>query len=182
MSSIRRPGATRRCALLVLAAAALVAGCATPPAPETGERLAGRLAIRIDGEPPRSLAAGFELSGSPTRGLLVLSGPLGATAAEARWAPGEAALITGEGRSDYPDLDTLAVQVLGEHVPIAALCDWLRARPWPGAAAAPRRDGVAGFEQMGWQVGLGRWSEGWVEAHRAAPPAVSVRVRLEAAP
>lgn len=182
MSPGDRRAAPRRRALLGLAAAVLVAGCATPPAPESGEHLAGRLAIRIDDEPPRSLAAGFELSGSPTRGLLVLSGPLGATAAQARWAPGEAALITAEGRTDYPDLDTLAVQVLGEHIPIAALFDWLRGRAWPGAVATPRRDGGPGFEQLGWRVGLERWAEGWVEAHRAAPPAVSVRARLERAP
>lgn len=164
-------------------AALLMAGCATPTAPQSGtDTLAGRLAIRVEGPQPRNVSAGFELSGSPTQGQLVLSGPLGATAAQARWAPGEAALVSGGQRSQYPDLDALAVDALGERIPIAALFDWLRGRAWPGAASQPRSDGTAGFEQLGWQISLARWSEGWVEARRAAAPAVTVRAKLDPAP
>lgn len=162
--------------------ALLGAGCATPRGPAVADTLAGRLSIRVEGDPSRSFSAGFELSGSPTQGQLMLSGPLGSTAAQARWAPGEAALISGDRRSDYADLDALAVEALGERIPIAALFDWLRGRAWAGAAAAPRGDGEAGFEQMGWQISLARWAEGWVEARRAGAPVVIVRAKLDPAP
>lgn len=171
----------RRSLALLLGAVAILAGCATPRAtgPTTAEQLSGRIAVRVDSTPPRNVNASFELSGNATRGQLVLSGPLGATAAQARWAPGEAALITSDGQTAYPDLDSLAVEALGERIPIAALFDWLRGRAWPGAPSKPRGDGVAGFEQLGWQISLARWSEGWVEARRPASPAVLVRARLE---
>lgn len=163
--------------------ALLLAGCATPRAPQSAaDTLAGRMSIRVEGQPARNVSAGFELSGSPTQGQLVLSGPLGSTAAQARWAPGEAALINGGQRSQYPDLDALAVEALGERIPIAALFDWLRGRAWPGAASRPRSDGEAGFEQLGWQVSLARWSEGWIEARRNAAPVVTVRAKLDPLP
>jgi len=170
-----------RAGALGLAALLVLAGCASAP-PASGPLLAGRLAVRIDSQPPRSVSASFELSGSPERGQLQLSGPLGATAAQARWAPGEAELRQGDQRQAYPDLDTLAVEALGERIPIAALFDWLRGRAWPGATSSPRTDGEAGFQQLGWQISLARWSEGWVEARRDSPPRVTVRARLDSPP
>jgi len=175
--AIRMHGAASAALLAVL-----LAGCATPRAPQSSDTLAGRLSIRVEGQPARNVSAAFELSGSPTHGQLVLSGPLGSTAAQARWAPGEAALISGGQRSQYPDLDALAVDALGELIPITALFDWLRGRAWPGAASRPRSDGEAGFEQLGWQVSLARWSEGWIEARRTAAPVVTVRAKLDSAP
>lgn len=170
-------------ALSALLLASLLAGCATPRAPQSAaDTLAGRLSIRVDSQPVRNVSASFELSGTPTQGQLVLSGPLGSTAAQASWAPGEAALVSGNQRSQYPDLDALAVEALGERIPIAALFDWLRGRAWPGAVSRPRGDGEAGFEQLGWQISLVRWSEGWVEAKRAAAPVVTVRAKLDPAP
>lgn len=164
---------------LCVAAASLLAACATPRATAPGELLAGRLAVRIDSTPPRSVSASFELSGTPRRGELVLSGPLGTTAAQAHWAPGEASLVSGGQRNEYPDLESLAVDALGERIPIAALFDWLRGRAWPGAASQPRSDGEAGFEQLGWQISLARWQDGWVEARRQAAPVVTVRAKLD---
>lgn len=168
--------------LPVLVALALGA-CATPPrppaAPGTPEPLSGRLLVRIDGQPPRSVSATFELTGTPAEGALVLSGPLGATAAQARWARGEATLKSADKETRYPDLDSLAEEALGERIPIAALFDWLRGRPWNGAASVPRSDGAPGFEQLGWRINLARVAERWVEAERATPPAVLVRARLD---
>lgn len=161
--------------------AALLAGCATPP-PPSADSLSGRLAVRIDSQPPRNVNADFELSGTPAQGQLTLSGPLGATAAQAHWTPGEAVLVSGGQRSRFDTLDALATEALGERIPIAALFDWLRARPWPGATATPRGDGQPGFEQLGWQISLARRQEGWIEARRSAPPAVTVRARLESPP
>lgn len=168
----------------MLLALALLAGCATPGLPPAGSDppLSGRLLVRVASQPPRNVSAQFELSGGPAEGRLVLSGPLGATAAEARWARGQASLRTGDRLSSYPDLDSLAEEALGERIPIAALFDWLRGRAWSGAASSPRRDGLAGFEQLGWRVNLARRGEGWIEAERAAAsaaPAVLVRAKLD---
>ena len=156
----------------------LLASCAhrSEPQPDT---LAGRIAVRIEGQAERSLNAGFELSGSARQGSLVLSGPLGATAAQAHWTAREAWLITERGRVDYPDLDTLTAAALGESIPVAALFAWLRGQPWAEAPNAARDDGVAGFDQLGWRIDLSRWSERWIEATRTAAPAVTVRARLE---
>ena len=168
---------------LPLFAALVLAACTTPPraptAPGAPEPLSGRLLVRIDGQPPRSVSASFELTGTPNEGTLVLSGPLGATAAQARWAHGEATLKSGDKESRYPDLDSLAEEALGERIPIAALFDWLRGRPWNGAASSPRMDGPPGFLQLGWRINLARATEGWVEAERVDPPAVLVRAKLD---
>ena len=176
----------RRLAPGGLAAAALVllAGCATAPASPPDSTLAGRLSVRVDGQPERAVAGGFELSGDAREGKLLLTGPLGTTAARARWSPGQAQLLRGGDAPPerYPDLDALAAATLGEPVPIAALFDWLRGRTWAGAPSSPRADGEAGFEQLGWRIGLARRAEGWVEAVRLAPPVVTVRARLETAP
>jgi outer membrane lipoprotein LolB len=112
---------------------------------------------------------------------LLLSGPLGTTLARAVWSPDRAVLTSAGSETRFTDLDSLSAAALGEALPMAALFDWLRGRPWPGAASQARGDGVLGFEQLGWQVDLARWSDGWVEARRTAPPAVTVRARLEPA-
>ena len=169
-----------RAAPAVLALA--LAACATPPRPvgrDGSVPLSGRLLVRIDDQPPRSVSAQFELTGTPAEGALVLSGPLGATAAQARWSRGEAVLKSGDKETRYPDLDALAEEALGERIPIAALFDWLRGRPWSGAASSPRADGMAGFQQLGWRISLARAPEGWIEAERATPPAVLVRAKLD---
>jgi len=141
--------------------------------------LTGRLALQVEGQPERSFAADFELLGTAERGELVLAGPLGATAARARWAPGEAVLVSAQGEVRHTDLDSLAREALGEALPMAALFDWLRGRPWPGAPAGPRADGGPGFAQAGWEVALDRLREGRIDARRGGPPAVTVRIRLQ---
>lgn len=180
-----RQGLPRRGLLALVgatASAGLLGACATPaPAPppsHTLPALEGRLAVRVDGQPERDLSASFELSGNAERGLLLLSGPLGATAARASWSPQGALLHTSAGQQSFSTLDALAERALGEAFPIAALFDWLHGRPWPGAASTPRDDGMAGFTQLGWQVSLARLAEGWLEARRDGPPATTVRVRL----
>ncbi len=161
-------------AMLVL----LLAGCASRPAAPPPD-LAGRLAIKVDGQSDRNLSASFELGGTAREGRLQLGGPLGTTAAQAGWAPGEAWIVAEGKRTDYPDLDSLATATLGEAIPIAALFDWLRGKPWDGAPSIPRVDGRPGFEQLDWRIDLSRFAEGWLEAVREAPPMVSVRARLD---
>lgn len=141
--------------------------------------LAGRLALRVDGSGAgRSFSADFDLRGDARAGALRLSGPLGTMLAEARWQPGSAELTTPERVERYAGLDAMAEALLGEAVPLAALIDWLRGRPWGGA---PSTAGDGGFEQLGWTVDLSRHAEGWLTATRPAreaAPAVQVRVRL----
>jgi len=163
-------------------AALLLAGCTTltGPANDVDDTISGRLSVRVDGQPDRSVSAGFELSGNAHQGQLLLTGPLGATAARARWAPGQVLLARAGGAEErYADLDELAQAALGEAVPMAALFSWLRGRAWPGATSAARADGAPGFEQLGWQIHLGRWADGAVDAVRTAPPAITVRARVE---
>jgi len=165
---------------LACAAVLLLAACATPPPAAPGaERLSGRLAVRIAGQAERSVSGGFELTGNAERGELLLTTPLGTTAARAQWSPGQALLRSGSDEWRFDTLDALAAQALGEPVPLAALFDWLRGRPWPGASSQPREAGQAGFVQLGWQVDLSRWAEGWVDARRSTPPEVTVRARLD---
>lgn len=126
------------------------------------------------------MSAAFELRGTGDSGELRLNSPLGTRVASARWSASEAVLSNSDGEQRFADLDELSRRALGENLPLAALPDWLAGRPWAGA---PHIAAATGFEQLGWQVNLSRRGEGWVEARRAAPPAVIVRAKIdEAAP
>jgi len=166
-----------RSAAALTAALSLLAACATTPSPAPD--LAGRLAVRVEaheGAPARSLSTQFELHGDASVGDLQLTTPLGNTAAQARWRPGRAELVTSEGIRGFTDLDALAQDLIGESLPLAALLEWLRGRPWTGA---PHVAVGSGFDQLGWRIDLSRFAEGWVLAGRDRPPALSVRARLE---
>jgi outer membrane lipoprotein LolB len=170
--------------VLAAGALALVAGCSTlsPPSGAPGETVSGKLSVHIDeyrGAPARSVSAAFDLRGSADQGQMQLTSPLGTVMAQARWRPGEVLLKTSDGEKRFPDLPSLADEVLGEPLPLGALFDWLRGRPWAGAPSQPLAPPAAGFEQMGWTVALERLSEGWIVAKRSAPPVVTVRARLE---
>ncbi len=171
----------RACALSL---AALLAGCAsTPPGAglpgPQGPWTSGRLSVRVDATPSRvaqNISTAFELRGDGEVGELRLVSPLGTSLAHARWAPGQVRLETADGERRYDSLDELAREALGEALPLAALPDWLAGRPWPGA---PHSALAEGFEQLGWQVQQARRAEGYIEARRAAPPAVQLRIKLE---
>jgi outer membrane lipoprotein LolB len=139
--------------------------------------------VRVESEagaPVRSLSGGFELVGDAERGSLSLSSPLGTMLAQARWTPQQVLLVTSQGQTPYADLPTLTRQLLGEELPVAALFDWLRGRPWPGAdSLLTRPPGDEGFIQLGWRVSLARFDQGIVEARRVDPPVVTVRARIE---
>ena len=168
----------------LLATGVLLSGCATPPGRLPGGEppLAGRLTVRVEATPTseaRNVSAAFELQGSPQQGRLDLSTPLGTTMAQAHWAPNRVALVTSQGETRFASLDDLTREVLGESVPVAALFDWLRGRPWPGAPSTPHESPEPGFRQLGWAVSLARFGEGWISARRDQPPAVSVRAKLD---
>lgn len=163
-------------------AGAVLGGCATAPRPADPGLIGGRLAVQVAAQgdqPARSLNSAFELRGNDERGALDLLSPLGSVLAQAGWQPGSAWLVTSQGRREFANLDALSREVLGEIVPVAALFDWLRGRPWPGAPSAPTG---SGFAQLGWEVDLARFADAQVAARRDAPPAVTVRAALERAP
>jgi len=164
-----------------LVSALLLGACASiEPPTDGGETLSGRLAVKVDSTPPRSVSAAFELRGNPERGRLHLATPLGSVLAEARWAPGSVVLVTPQGERQFADLDALTDEVLGESLPVAALFDWLRGRPWVGAPSTlstPPAD--PGFEQLGWAVSLARFKDAWVVATRTRAPVVTVRAKID---
>ncbi len=158
--------------------AALLSACATAPTPLEG-LISGRLAVNVaasTAEPARQLSGSFELRGNAARGQLDLVSPIGVTVAQARWMPGRVELAGPAGPTIFASLDELSEQTFGEPLPLAALFDWLRGRPWAGAPSRPQ---AGGFEQLGWTVDTSRLAAGQLEARRAAPPVVTLRARLE---
>lgn len=164
----------------------LLAGCSTlTPTPLAYDTVSGRLSVAVDPtaeQPARRVSAAFDLRGNAEQGELQLTSPLGTVMAQARWRPGEVLLKSTDGERRFADLGTLADEVLGEPLPLGALADWLHGRPWPGAPNRPLAAPAVGFEQLGWTVALDRLAEGWVVAHRAAPPAVTLRAKLAQQP
>jgi len=164
-----------------MTSAALLGGCAsTSPSDES---LRGRLSVQVaatDTAPARSMSAAFVLSGDGVVGRLDLNTPLGTTLARASWAPGYVELITAQGTSSHASLGDMSRDVVGEVLPVEALFDWLRGRPWTGAPSltnSPPKP--SGFEQIGWNVDLSRFDVGALGARRDSPPAVAVQVRLD---
>lgn len=169
-----------RPAALLLALA--LAGCAqlqkAPPAADEA-RLSGRISVTVAGNVHNrgtGGAASFELFGGPQAGRLELTSPLGALVARANWRPGLVTLQTPNDERRFDDLDALTRELLGEAVPVAALFDWLQARPWP---AAPHRKTAEGFEQLGWRIEPKLPS---LVAIRLAEPTVTLRAKLDEGP
>jgi outer membrane lipoprotein LolB len=164
-----------------LLAFALLSGCAglapVAQAPAS-DRLTGRISVQVDASSGKATAgsASFELSGGPEAGVLELTSPLGAVVARAQWQPGLARLQTPEQEREFPDLDELTRELLGEPVPVAALFAWLRGEPWAAASSVPM---PGGFEQLGWRIDLTRKLERVLVAKRLAEPVVTLRARLE---
>jgi outer membrane lipoprotein LolB len=142
-----------------LVAAFLLAGCATtggntPFDPQTGP-WSGRLALRVESDPPQSFSVAFELSGDAASGELTLTSPLGSTVAEMRWQPTGAVLLQNGSQRHYESADRMIEQTTGAAIPTQALFAWLHGEP-------------ASVE--GWQVDLTHWPEGRLIARRQSPP------------
>ncbi|RZL36515.1 MAG: outer membrane lipoprotein LolB [Rubrivivax sp.] len=170
-----------RVAALLLSLA--LAGCAQLPRAPVGDtaeaHLSGRLSVSVAGTVHNrgtGGAASFELFGDPQAGRLELTSPLGTLIARATWRPGMVSLQTPDGERRFDDLDSLTREMLGETVPVAALFDWLKARPWP---AAPHQQTASGFEQLGWRIEPKLPA---LVATRVAEPVVTLRARLDEAP
>jgi outer membrane lipoprotein LolB len=147
----------------------------------TGSVVSGRLAVRVearDQAPAKSMSANFDLQGSPSTGQLNLSSPLGSVMAQARWSSDLAVLRTPDTETSFANLDELTQNMLGESLPVAALFDWLRGRPWSQAPSQLATD-PAGFEQLGWRVDTSRLDAGWLIATRNQAPVVTLKARLD---
>ena len=174
-----------RGAVIAAALACGLSACAIAPPRSTTSNdgpLSGRMSVRIDATdstPSRAISAAFELSGNAQQGRLDLNTPLGTTLARARWALGSVAVSTPQGDSTYVDLPSMTRALLGEDLPVVALFDWLRGRPWAGASSTSATPPSADFSQLGWEVDLAQYSQRWVNAKRAQTPSVTVRVKLD---
>jgi len=148
----------------VLVTAILLTACATPQrTAQPGETVwSGRLALQVDGTPPQSFSAAFDLRGAPSAGELQLTSPLGNTLATVIWTPESAELRQGGRVTRRGSLDELTTELSGAAVPVPALFGWLR--------------GEQG-DVPGWQADLSRQAEGRVTARRSAPlPTAELRV------
>nr|WP_192882295.1 lipoprotein insertase outer membrane protein LolB [Paracidovorax avenae] len=162
----------RRSLVGALAGCALVlAGCASPPRPpRTAEqagtrRWNGRMALQVDDPAVNPVSAGFELSGGPQHGELVLLNPLGNVLATLEWSPAGAVLQKGGERRTSPSLDALVLELTGSALPVAALFAWLDG----DAVAVP-----------GWTVDTSRLDDGRLTAQRQSPlPEATLRIVLD---
>lgn len=166
--------------------ALLLSGCASlfPPVERLpGDLISGRLSVRVEATADtaeRSLNAAFELEGDAKIGKLSLATPLGTTLAQVSWSPIGALLVTPQEQTPYADLDSLTEKLLGESIPVGALFDWLRGRPWPAVPSqASAASAVAGFRQLGWDVDLADFGDSLVRARRERAPGVTVRAKLD---
>jgi outer membrane lipoprotein LolB len=168
---------------LAAALAVVLAACASPPrAPADMPVLAGRLSMQVAAhatEPARGFSGEFDLRGTAQTGGLVISGPLGVSVVRASWAAGQYRLENNQQTLEFSSLEELSRAGLGEVLPLGALFDWLRGRPWPAAAHQPLTDGVSGFEQLGWRIETVDIASGRLRAARQQPPAITLRVQLD---
>ena len=149
------------------------------PAPVTAA-YTGRLILQVNDSSgkPQTHSLMFDLQGSPEQGQLDLSTTLGTLLAQAQWTPRQAALTSSKGSQIYPDIAALSQAALGQDIPLQALFDWLRARPWSGAPV--EQSSAQGFTQLHWRIDLSRWDRQVVMAERTLPS--RVRLTLQLAP
>lgn len=160
--------------LTLLALLWLLTACAVPPVAQTADSVAvaawrGRLALRVEAiaaaSEAQSVAAAFELSGTPQQGELTLYTPLGSTAAQLDWTAQSAVLRRDGEVRHFASLADLIGFTLGTQIPVAALFAWLAGEPVSAA---------------GWSADLSRHAAGHILARRLAPaPAAEIRLVLE---
>ena len=164
------PGLRRAALGLLAGATLLLAGCAQPlPVPRHDDASTGvwrgRLALQVEDSPSQSFSAGFELTGRPDAGELMLYNPFGGTLAALNWAPGSATLRSGNEVRNFDSIDALVTGATGTAIPVASLFDWL----------AGNNTAVAG-----WEADLSQLDQGRLRARRVAPPpAADLRVALD---
>lgn len=152
-----------------LFASIFIAACAVPTR-QSSELYSdsgwhGRLQVRVQSTPPQSLSASFELHGNAEQGSLSLTSPLGTTLASAQWTPQDAVWRTATETRHFANMDQMTEQLVGTPLPLAALFDWLQARPTTA---------------QGWEADLQDLPQGQLRAQRTQPePTAQLRIVLE---
>ena len=153
--------------MATLAGAFLLAACAAPrTTPDGLSHWQGRLALRVESTvtdaAPQSIAAGFDLSGSPLAGELVLYTPLGNSAATLSWTEHSATLRSATESRTFESLEALIRHTMGTELPVAELFAWL-----------------AGDNPVvpGWEADLSRYAQGSILA-RHTRPGTQAQLRL----
>jgi len=165
--SIAAPTCRRLAALFL---ALVLAGCAQPVRqPSDGstptQRWIGRLALKVESDPPQSFFSGFELSGRADHGELFLYSPLGNTVSSLSWTPSHALLKEGSRQRYFASLDDLSIEATGAAIPLGALFQWLNGQE---------------AQADGWQADLTQLEQGRLTAHRLHPaPATELRLILD---
>ena len=157
----------------------------TPPVRYSGP-WDGRMSLKLAAfgqEAAKGVQLTFDLDGTPAKGTLDLSTPLGTRMASVQWHERMAVLRTSDGERPFDSLDELTGHVLGEALPIQALMAWLEGgpapdQPWQGQPEGNRQQ----FTQAGWQVDLRERDSGYIDAQRPASPSqrgITLRVRID---
>ena len=179
---------------VLIALAALLAGCASTPLTTTLERdavqgfdMSGRFSLRVDaGEQPAQSASGrLEWTHRPPVSQLLIANPLGHAVAELNIAPGRSRLQLADGsQRDGEDSEELIATVTGRRLPLTRLPDWLFGR---GNETSRRLNDHLGrplqLREAGWQIDYD-----YDEERPGAPPArltvrrsgdLELRLRIE---
>lgn len=158
--------ATRRLWCL-MAGSLFLAACATTQKPVLPGESAwlGRLSLTVHSEPVQSVAAGFDLRGSPDAGTLLLTSPLGNAVARVEWSKTDAEWRQADQVINRRNLEELTTELGGTALPVAALFAWLNGKA---------------LEIDGWQADLSRHMEGRITARRMHPlPRAELRLVLQ---
>lgn len=146
----------------------------------------GRMSLKLAAfgqEAAKGVQVTFNLDGTPTKGTLDLSTPLGTRMASVQWHERMAVLRTADGERPFDSLDELTSHVLGEALPVQALMAWLEGGPAPDQPWQGQPEGNwQQFTQAGWQVDLRERSNGYIDAQRPADSSrrgVTLRVRID---
>lgn len=146
-------------AAALFAVSVILTACAVKPsttAPQDSSSWwTGRMTLEIEATPSQNFSALFELAGSPERGTLTLTSPLGISLARLQWEPGKARLESMQSTHEAVSLDSLLAEVAGTDLPVLAMFTWLQGTP---------------VETTGWTVDLARFDEGRLTARRLSPP------------
>lgn len=178
--------ASRRRALAALAAAGVLASCATvPPAPQPAFApvadepffISGRLSARRGSE---GIAANLRWRHAPPVDELVFATPMGSALARLTGDAG-GVLLEAEGRIERAaDFETLTARLLGAPLPVRGLAWWVRASPHPGSGFGAEADAVgrlALLRQDGWEI-VYAYREGEARPLRLTLVYPGVEVRL----
>jgi len=176
---------------IVLALAATLAACATPPRVDVAAaavapvdapfELSGRLSAR-HGE--NGVAASFRWVHGPETDELLLATPFGqALARLSGGANGVVLELQDGGAARSGDWESLTREALGVPVPVRGLAWWVRGAPHPASAHAVERD-TAGrasvLRQDGWEIVYGYRDEGAQPSRLVlAYPGIEVRLAVD---